>query len=145
VKDVTSAFFCWLSCFPEKLQLADPKARVADASDITGSNQRLTPFWSSLRAKFSVSRDCTFALSTLSSSEAECRKKNSTSGYYMLKLVHRRVVTVSFGAVKKTQSSNIQNRVIFCMVTAVLLTNKEMSFYSSTCGRPVWNSLIAGR
>jgi hypothetical protein len=47
---------------------------VADVLEITGSNQRLTPFWSSLWAKFSISRDCTFALSALSSSEAECVK-----------------------------------------------------------------------
>jgi hypothetical protein len=47
---------------------------VADVLEITGSNQRLTPFWSSLRAKFSVSRDCTFAQSTLPSSEAVCVK-----------------------------------------------------------------------
>jgi hypothetical protein len=74
VEDVTSALFGWLSCFPEKLYLADPTAVVADALDFTGSNQRMTPFWSSLRAKFSVSRDYTFTRSALSSSEAVCGK-----------------------------------------------------------------------
>jgi hypothetical protein len=43
---------------------------VADVLEITSLNQRLTPFWSSLRAKFSGSRDCTFDQSTLS--EKEC-------------------------------------------------------------------------
>jgi hypothetical protein len=47
---------------------------VADVLEIAGSNQRLTPFWSSLRAKFSVSRDCTFDQSTLPYSEAKCVK-----------------------------------------------------------------------
>jgi hypothetical protein len=56
---------------------------VADVLEITGLNQRLTPFWSSLPAKFTVSRDCTFALSTLSSSEAECVKALSLASTFL--------------------------------------------------------------